>query len=119
MRRPSHAPADTATTSSWSCFEHLAEPFPALRSRYGIRGARRRKVREMARTIRFTIAAAVLVVAWAGPARAGSIGGCPVFPANNVWNHAVDAWAVHAQSSSYIASIGTAATLRIFSGTTP
>jgi hypothetical protein len=36
----------------------------------------------------------------------GSLGGCPVFPADNAWNRDVSAFPVHAGSAAYIASIG-------------
>jgi hypothetical protein len=39
-------------------------------------------------------------------ARNGSLGGCPVFPADNAWNRDVSALPVAADSGSYIASIG-------------
>ena len=37
---------------------------------------------------------------------------CGVSPADNVWNHRVDALAVHTRSVAYVASIGSAATMR-------
>ena len=37
-----------------------------------------------------------------------SAGGCPVFPANNVWNARVDALPVHPQSDAWVAAIGAA-----------
>lgn len=36
------------------------------------------------------------------------VGGCPIFPANNVWNARVDSLPVHANSGNYIASMGNA-----------
>lgn len=35
------------------------------------------------------------------------IGGCPIFPANNIWNTPIDTLPVDANSDAYIASIGT------------
>jgi hypothetical protein len=43
-----------------------------------------------------------------GPA----IGGCPVFPAGNVWNTRIDTLPVDAQSSVYVTSIGATAGLK-------
>ena len=60
---------------------------------------------------RIAILAATIVVATvACPSGAAppSIGGCPVFPASNVWNVRVDALPVHAQSASWVATIGAA-----------
>ena len=34
------------------------------------------------------------------------IAGCPILPADNVWNHPVDALPVHPLSDAYVASIG-------------
>jgi hypothetical protein len=36
-----------------------------------------------------------------------ALGGCPLFPANNMWNTRIDHMPVDAHSSSYISSIGT------------
>ncbi len=36
----------------------------------------------------------------------GEIGGCPMFPADNIWNARVDGLPVHARSTDYINSIG-------------
>jgi len=51
-----------------------------------------------------------LVVVLAGipqPARAQpTLAGCPVFPADNIWNTRIDALPVHPRSDDYIASIG-------------
>jgi hypothetical protein len=44
----------------------------------------------------------------AGPA----VAGCPVFPADNVWNARVDALPVDARSARYVASIGAEASLK-------
>ena len=40
------------------------------------------------------------------PAEAQTIGTCPVFPANNVWNARVDTLPVHPKSAAYVNSIG-------------
>lgn len=55
----------------------------------------------------------VLVVATAIAARCGGaqaqsaqIGGCPLFPSDNIWNTPVDTLPVDARSDAYIASIG-------------
>jgi hypothetical protein len=42
---------------------------------------------------------------------APTIGGCPVFPANNYWNTPVDTLPVHASSAAWVNSIGTARNL--------
>ncbi len=44
----------------------------------------------------------------AGP----TVGGCPVFPSDNIWNTRVDRLQVHAHSSDYVASIGADGSLR-------
>lgn len=41
-----------------------------------------------------------------------TIGGCPVFPADNIWNTRVDGLPVDARSAQYVASIGPGQTLR-------
>jgi len=46
-----------------------------------------------------------------------SAGGCPVFPANNVWNARVDALPVHPQSDAWVAAIGAARPLHPDFGT--
>jgi hypothetical protein len=40
------------------------------------------------------------------PASAQTIGSCPVFPSNNVWNTPVDKLPVHPKSAAYVNSIG-------------
>ncbi len=40
------------------------------------------------------------------PSPASPIGGCPVFPADNVWNARIDNLPVHPNSAAYVASIG-------------
>ncbi len=42
----------------------------------------------------------------AGNARTQSVGGCAIFPANNIWNARVDVLPIHPQSSAYINSNG-------------
>src|SRR5215470_1177326 len=42
-----------------------------------------------------------------------TIGGCPVFPSNNVWNQPVDTLPVHSLSSTYINAIGPSAVVRM------
>ena len=39
-------------------------------------------------------------------AGAQTIGGCPVFPANNIWNARVDTLPVHLRSGAWVNSIG-------------
>lgn len=50
-----------------------------------------------------------ITIACAAPAPAAappSIGGCQVFPADNVWNAAIDALPVDSNSNAYVATIG-------------
>ena len=42
-----------------------------------------------------------------------TISGCPAFPANNIWNVAVDHLPVHSQSAQYVATVGAGAGLRL------
>src|SRR5438132_1208780 len=51
----------------------------------------------------------LIVVAQTGP----TIGGCPVFPANNVWNQPVDNLPLHSLSSTYVNAIGASAVFRL------
>jgi len=60
-------------------------------------------------------AAIVLSVAWLTAASAGApagdaapptIGGCQLFPADNVWNTRIDTLPVHARSAAWIGSVG-------------
>jgi hypothetical protein len=53
-------------------------------------------------------AAGVVALALAAAAQAAppAIGGCAVFPADNVWNARVDALPVHPQSAAWVATIG-------------
>jgi len=50
---------------------------------------------------------------------APSVGGCPLFPADNVWNAPVDALPVHARSDAWVASIGPDTGLHPDFGTNP
>jgi hypothetical protein len=67
--------------------------------------------------------AAVAVAAVAVPLIAGAaeprVGGCPLFPADNVWNARVDALPVHEQSDAFITSIGRDRGLHPDFGTNP
>lgn len=40
---------------------------------------------------------------------APSLGGCMIFPADNIWNTRIDSLPLHANSSAYVAAIGSAA----------
>ena len=63
-------------------------------------------------------AAAIALAASAPPGGAAPIvGGCPVFPDDNVWNVRVDALPVHPQSAAWIATIGSAKPLHPDFGT--
>jgi hypothetical protein len=58
------------------------------------------------------VAAAALTAVLAGAAPAGPrVGGCPVFPATNVWNRPVDRLPVAQDSATLIRSIGLGATV--------
>jgi uncharacterized protein (TIGR03437 family) len=46
------------------------------------------------------------LLACLAPAVAQTVGGCPVFPANNIWNAPVDTLPLDAHSAAYIDSIG-------------
>ena len=52
-----------------------------------------------------------LIALFAFDAAAQTIGGCPVFPTNNIWNARVDGLAVHPSSANWVNSIGPTATL--------
>lgn len=56
--------------------------------------------------------AATLGAALGVQAREPAIGGCPVFPADNIWNTRVDDLPVHRRSDAYVASIGAKASLK-------
>ena len=55
------------------------------------------------------VCAAMVVAAAASlqPAAAQTLGGCPMFPANNVWNTPVDNLPVDPNSAAYVSSVGT------------
>jgi len=40
-----------------------------------------------------------------------TLGGCPMFPSNNIWNRRVDSLPVHSSSQAFVSSIGTTAGL--------
>ncbi len=91
----------------------------ARRSRVGhsvARACHGRRTRALSEVLR--AAAAVAGVALAMPTGAApAIGGCPVFPAGNVWNVRVDALPVHPQSAAWVATIGSAKPLHPDFGT--
>src|ERR1700730_13851766 len=54
-----------------------------------------------------TCAALMWPILLASPVDASpGIGGCPVFPANNVWNTDISALPVHPRSAAWVASMG-------------
>src|SRR4030081_977563 len=55
---------------------------------------------------RFALLAAALCGLMNSALAAPSLGGCPVFPANNYWNTPVDSFPVHSSSSAWVNSIG-------------
>jgi hypothetical protein len=59
-------------------------------------------------------AAAILASVLTGPALGAgpTIGGCPVFPGDNIWNTRVDTLPVDPRSEDYVASIGAEAPLK-------
>ena len=60
-----------------------------------------------------SVSALSCMLAYASSALAQSvIGGCPVFPADNIWNTPVESLPVHASSSSYVSMIGPASGLK-------
>jgi len=69
--------------------------------------------------MRAALAVAALACAAIGlPAGAApSLGGCPVFPPNSIWNARVDALPVHPQSAAWVATIGSAKPLHPDFGT--
>jgi hypothetical protein len=58
-----------------------------------------------------------IMLAGAGWAQSPTIGTCPVFPANNIWNMPVDQLPVSSNSSTYVNTIGSAVTLHPDFGT--
>ncbi|MDN5924360.1 MAG: hypothetical protein L0H70_05110 [Xanthomonadales bacterium] len=59
--------------------------------------------------------AVVAGVADAGP----SLGGCPMFPVDNVWNAPIDTLPVATESATWMASIGSNTIVRAYFGTDP
>ena len=60
----------------------------------------------------FIFAAASMLLSLIGDAHAApTIGGCPVFPANNYWNTPVDSLPLHPSSATWVSSIGTSTRL--------
>src|SRR5512138_3088260 len=62
--------------------------------------------------ISFFLLAASLV--WGMPENsqaAPQIGGCQVFPSDNIWNTRVDSLPVHSNSAAFVSSIGTSTSL--------
>jgi hypothetical protein len=71
-------------------------------------GERRSRTKtERTPVVRATLMAGMALLV-AEPALAGlpALGGCPMFPADNIWNTAVDTLPVDANSSLYVATIG-------------
>ncbi|MBL9149760.1 MAG: hypothetical protein JNM94_13805 [Phycisphaerae bacterium] len=63
--------------------------------------------RERRATLRCSLGA-FAILAFALPVAAGDdVGGCPLFPANNIWNVPIDTLPVDPSSDAYIATIGT------------
>src|SRR4051794_34350503 len=54
---------------------------------------------------RICISTAVAGLTWA---QAPTIGGCPVFPSDNIWNTRIDQLPVHPSSSTWVTTIGAA-----------
>ena len=60
----------------------------------------------------FKNGALVCLIALAGiDASAQTVGGCPVFPSNNIWNARVDGLPVHPRSAAWVGNIGPTKTL--------
>ena len=59
------------------------------------------------------VSALMAMAAPAAYSAAPIIGGCLVFPPNNIWNVPVDTLPVHANSANFVASIGTNAGLHL------
>jgi len=64
-----------------------------------------RAPRSLLRSVTFIALSILAAAAHAGP----SIGGCPIFPANNIWNVPVNTMPVHANSATFVATIGATA----------
>jgi hypothetical protein len=67
-----------------------------------------RRPPEAAMTARGVAVAAIVACVLSGSALGAgpTVGGCPVFPGDNIWNTPVDALPVHPRSDDYVASIG-------------
>lgn len=52
------------------------------------------------------VALCLALVGWFVPGVSAALAGCPLFPADNVWNTRIDALPVHARSATFIATIG-------------
>src|SRR5437879_1419325 len=76
-----------------------------LADRCQLRLARPKLISRMIREV-FTLLCLAVVI----PAAAQTIGSCPVFPANNVWNARIDMLPVHPKSAAYVNSIGPTST---------
>ena len=62
----------------------------------------------------FALSFSALTAAMCNPAAAAPvIGGCPVFPVNNIWNVPVDTLPVHASSTTFVNTIGANAGLHL------
>ena len=59
----------------------------------------------LARSAALVATGVLAAAAQAGP----SIGGCPIFPANNIWNVPVNTLPLHASSATFVATIGATA----------
>lgn len=59
----------------------------------------------------------LLLVIVSGVARAATIAGCPLFPADNIWNTPIDSAPVDPSSSTYVATIGASTRLHADFGT--
>ncbi|MBL8210348.1 MAG: S-layer homology domain-containing protein [Bryobacterales bacterium] len=46
------------------------------------------------------------------PSSGPTLGGCPMFPADNIWNTAIDTLPVHARSTDWVNTIGASRTLK-------
>lgn len=65
-----------------------------------------RRVRRSPRLALASAFVAALALATASRAAPPIVGGCPIFPANNVWNARVDTLPVHPSSDAWVATIG-------------
>jgi hypothetical protein len=63
------------------------------------------------------VVVAGVILTSAGWAQSPTIGSCPVFPANNIWNMPVDQLPVSSNSSTYVATIGQSTALHPDFGT--